>query len=93
MKDVLPFLVLMAFAGFVYLCLPSRVKEGYQTFPLNMDLTDSYNIDCSKFKNDFDAVDNRLKDMQKELVKNINTFNEVKKNIDELKTLAKNANC
>jgi hypothetical protein len=93
MKDVVSFLAMMAFAGFVYLCLPSRVKEGYQTFPLNMDLTDSYNIDCSKFKTDFDSMDDRLRAMQKELVENIKTYNEVKQNIDELKALAKNANC
>lgn len=93
MKDVVPFLALMAVAGFVYLCLPSRVKEGYQTFPLNMDLTDSYTIDCSKFKGDFDAMDQRLKDMQQQLIQNINTYNEIKSNVDELKTLGKNAQC
>ena len=93
MKDVVPFLAIMALAAFVYVSLPSRVKEGYQTFPLNMDLTDSYTIDCSKFKGDFDSVDNRLKDMQKQLVENIKTYNEIKANMDELKALGKNAQC
>lgn len=88
MKDVVPFLALMALAGFVYLCLPSRVREGFGAAPAAVTPPA-----CTALKGEFDNVDATMNDLQKRLIENIKTFNTIRTSVGELKGLAKNANC
>jgi hypothetical protein len=80
----------MAFAGFVYLCLPSRVKEPFGDAPAAAAITPPA---CTALKGEFDSVDATMNDLQKRLIDNIKTFNTIRTSVGELKGLAKNANC